>query len=36
MKKTALFAVLAALLFPLALQAKTTVIYHTSDSHGFY
>lgn len=36
MKKTWLFAVLAGLFFPLALQAKTTVIYHTSDSHGFY
>ncbi len=35
MKKSFLF-LLAALLLPLMLDAKTTVIYHTSDSHGFY
>lgn len=35
MKKTWLL-LFAALLFPLALTAKTTVIYHTSDTHGFY
>lgn len=34
MKKTLLF--LVALFLPLALAAKTTVIYHTSDTHGFY
>lgn len=33
--KKMLFLV-AALLLPLALFAKTTVLYHTSDTHGFY
>lgn len=35
MKQKLLF-LLAALLFPLALSAKDTVIYHTSDTHGFF
>lgn len=35
MKKTWLL-LLAALLVPLALTAKTTTIYHTSDVHGFF
>ena len=34
MKKT--WLLLAALLLPLALTAKTTTIYHTSDVHGFF
>lgn len=34
MKKT--LVLLAALLMPFALFAKTTVLYHTSDTHGFY
>lgn len=34
MKKTLLL--LAALLLPLALFAKTTTLYHTSDVHGFF
>ena len=34
MKKTGLLAVF--LLLPLVLLAKTTTIYHTSDTHGFF
>ena len=34
MKK--LILLLTALLLPLALSAKDTVIYHTSDTHGFF
>lgn len=34
MKK--LILLFAALMLPLALFAKTTVVYHTSDTHGFY
>lgn len=30
------FLVAAALLLPFALSAKDTVIYHTSDTHGFF
>ena len=35
MKKTWLL-LFAALLLPVALLAKTTTIYHTSDVHGFF
>lgn len=34
MKKTWLL-LFAAMLLPVALLAKTTTIYHTSDVHGF-
>lgn len=34
MKKLAVLFI--AVLFPLSLLGKTTVIYHTSDTHGFY
>ena len=34
MKKVAVLFV--AVFFPVFLFAKTTVIYHTSDTHGFY
>lgn len=35
MKKTWLL-LFAAMLLPVALLAKTTTIYHTSDVHGFF